>query len=251
MGKKLVIKVGGNDLDDPAFVEELAGALAGLAADSATPPVIVHGGGKEIANLQRALGLEPRFVDGLRVTDEESLAVASMVLCGVVNKRLVAALVGAGLDALGMSGLDRGVVRVEKLEHPAGDLGRVGIPVGVRSDVLEELLAEGVAPVLAPICLGPDGAYNVNADQVAGAIAAALGATLIFVTNVPGVLVEGQLVKTLSTAQTEGLIEIGIINGGMLPKVRSALAALEDGAPVARILSLSQLHNGGGTTFVA
>jgi acetylglutamate kinase len=150
-----------------------------------------------------------------------------------------------------MSGLDRGLVRVEKLAHPDGELGRVGIPVAVRGDLLEALLADGVMPVLAPICLGTDGAYNVNADHVAGAVAAELDAALLFVTDVPGVLVEGELVDTLPAAQARQWIDSGVIKGGMLPKVRSALAALEVGVPSVRILSLSEWLNGGGTTLVA
>lgn len=251
MSEKLVLKIGGNDLDDPAFVASLTGTLAELATNGNTPPVIVHGGGKEIANLQRALGLEPRFVDGLRVTDEQSLAAVTMVLCGEVNKRLVSALLLAGVDAIGLSGLDRGLVRVEKLAHPAGDLGRVGVPISVRGDLLQALLDGGVTPVLSPISLGPDGAYNVNADQVAGAVAAELGATLLFVTNVSGVMTGDQLVPSLTAAQAQDLIESGEINGGMLPKVRSALSALQGGAPAARILGLNELHNGGGTTLYA
>jgi acetylglutamate kinase len=251
MGERLVLKIGGNDLDDPAFVDGLTGTLVALAADGAVPPVIVHGGGKEIANLQRTLGLEPRFVDGLRVTDADSLSVATMVLCGAVNKRLVTALMLAGLDTLGLSGMDRGIIRVKKMAHPKGDLGRVGIPVSVRGEVLEALLTERVIPVLAPISLGLDGAYNVNADQVAGAVASELGATLLFLTNVPGVLVKDRLVETLSAAQAQAWIESGVIQGGMLPKVRSALGALESGAPAARILNLNGLQNSGGTTLVA
>ena len=247
MGDKLVVKIGGNELDDEAFIEALTAALVNLNASSATPTVIVHGGGKEIAMLQQVMGLETRFVDGLRVTDEASLAVAMQVLCGVVNKRLVSALTLAGLDALGMSGVDRGVVRAEKLIHREGDLGRVGVPVSVRGEVLEGLLDEGVLPVLAPICLGPDGPYNVNADQVASAVAAELEATLLLVTDVPGVLVDGEVVETLPQAQAESLIESGVINGGMQPKVQSALAALAAGVPAARILDLNQLGSNGGT----
>ncbi len=241
---KLVIKIGGNDLDSPAFVAELARAVAAMRP----VPVLVHGGGKEIGIVQQALGGEPRFVEGLRVTDAEALQAAEMVLCGLVSTRLTAALIQAGADAQGLSGVDRGLVRVEKLQHAAGDLGRVGRPVAVRADVLRELCERGVVPVVAPISLGDDGTYNVNADEVAGAIAAALGdAEVVFVTNVPGVLVAGQLQQRLTRAYVYNLIADGTISGGMIPKVRSELAALDAGVQRARITNLAGLASGAGT----
>jgi acetylglutamate kinase len=234
----LVVKVGGNELDDPAFVERLAAALAAMRP----VPVLVHGGGKEIGVVQRALGGEPRFVDGLRVTDEYALAAAEMVLCGQVSTRLTAALLRAGADAQGLSGVDRGLLRVVKAAHPAGDLGRVGTPRAVRADVLRGLLDAGVLPVIAPVSLGDDGTYNVNADEAAGAIAAALGdAEVVFVTNVPGVLSGGALLAHLTADQVEALIGDGTISGGMIPKVRSALTALAAGVRSARITNLAGL----------
>ncbi len=248
----LVLKIGGNELDDPAFVAELARVVAGLRPQ----PVLVHGGGKEIGMIQKALGGEPRFVAGLRVTDEAALQAAEMVLCGLVATRLVAALVAAGADALGISGVDRGLIRVEKAQHPDGDLGRVGRPVAVRAEVLRELLAQGVVPVVAPISLGPEGTYNVNGDEAAGAIAGALqDAELVFVTNVPGVLVGGDHTETplfaaqLSAAEIAALIDDGTINGGMIPKVRAALTALGAGVRVARITNLAGLQHGSGTVI--
>jgi acetylglutamate kinase len=250
----LVLKIGGNELDDPAFIEELARAVARMRS----APVLVHGGGKEIGVLQKALGGEPRFVAGLRVTDETALAAAEMVLCGSVSTRLVAALLAAGADAQGLSGVDRGLIRVAKLQHPAGDLGRVGSPVAVRAEVLRGLLEANVVPVVAPISLGPGGAYNVNADEVAGAIAAALGdpssgsgesAEVVFVTNVPGVLIGGAVAPRLTQAQIEGYIADGTISGGMIPKVRAALTALGAGVRTARITNLAGLGNGGGTVI--
>lgn len=248
----LVLKIGGNELDDPAFVSELARAVAALQP----VPVLVHGGGKEIGIVQKALGGEPRFIDGLRVTDEAALQAAEMVLCGAVSTRLTAALIAAGADAQGLSGVDRGLVRAEKQLHPAGDLGRVGRPVAVRAGVLRALLAEAVVPVVAPVSLGPDGPYNVNADEAAGAIAAALGdAIVVFVTNVPGVitgeLASGQVAPTLTAAEVEALIGDGTISGGMIPKVRSALAALGAGVHAARITNLAGLSANTGTVITA
>jgi len=243
----LVLKVGGNEIDDEAFLSGFARAIAKM--DEA--PIVVHGGGKEIADLQVQLGLTPRFVDGLRVTDEASLAVAEMVLSGRVNKRLVAALVQAGVDAIGLSGVDRGLVRVEKLQHPAGDVGRVGQVVGVRADVLRDLIDRAIVPVLSPISLGGDGAYNVNADSVACAVARALNAdAVVFVTNVPGVMQDDRTIPRLTAHEAEVLIESRVIGGGMIPKVRAALDAIAGGARQARITNLIGLTSGGGTLFV-
>jgi acetylglutamate kinase len=243
----LVLKVGGNEIDDPVFLAGFARAIAAMRET----PVVVHGGGKEIADLQTKLGLTPRFVDGLRVTDEASLAVAEMVLSGRVNKRVVAALLGAGVDAIGLSGVDRGVVRVEKMAHPAGDLGRVGRVVSVRAVALRELTDRRIVPALSPISLGDDGAYNVNADSVACAVARAMNAeAVVFVTNVPGVLRDGRVIASLSPRQAEALIEEKVINGGMIPKVRAALDAVSGGARAARVTNLDGLANGAGTTFL-
>ncbi len=242
----LVLKIGGNELDDPAFVAELARLVAGLRP----VPVLVHGGGKEIGLIQKALGGEPRFVAGLRVTDESALRAAEMVLCGLVSTRLVAALIAAGADAIGISGADRGLIRAEQAQHPAGDLGRVGRPVAVRAEVLHDLLAQGVVPVIAPISLGPAGTYNVNADEAAGAIAGALpNAQVVFVTNVPGVLVSGEVAPRLSVHQINELIDDGTISGGMIPKVRAALTALDAGVRAARITNLAGLQLGTGTVI--
>jgi acetylglutamate kinase len=243
----LVLKIGGNELDDPTFVAELARVVAGMRPQ----PVLIHGGGKEVGVIQRALGGEPRFVGGLRVTDEAALQAAEMVLCGSVSTRLVAALIAAGADAQGLSGVDRGLIRVEKARHPEGDLGRVGSPVAVRAEVLRSLLAEAVVPVVAPISLGPDGAYNVNADEVAGAVAAALGdAEVVFVTNVPGVIADGVVATELSQAKIAALIADGTISGGMIPKVRAALTALGSGVRTARITNLEGLGRGLGTLII-
>ena len=243
----LVLKIGGNELDDPVFVENLAHVIADMPA----PPVLVHGGGKEIGIIQKALGGEPRFIAGLRVTDAAALQAAEMVLCGAVSTRLVAALLAAGVDALGLSGVDRGLIRVEKVAHPEGDLGWVGTPIEVRVDVLRALLDQRVVPVIAPISLGSDHVYNVNADEAAGAIAASLrDAEVVFVTNVPGVLVKGAVTPQLSKAEILALIDDGTISGGMLPKVRAALVALDAGVSSARITDLAGLKQNRGTTVV-
>jgi acetylglutamate kinase len=243
-----VIKVGGNELDDPGFVTELVRAIKVLPE----PPLLVHGGGKEIRTLQERLGLSPQYVDGLRVTDLESLAVVQMVLAGRINKRLVAALTAEGVDAFGMSGVDRGAVKAEKLEHPAGDLGWVGRVVAVRTEVFQRLLEDGITPVLSPICWGPDGSmFNVNADHVALAVARALAAeALVFISNVPGVMADGRLIEQMTPDRAEALIAEGVIAGGMVPKVRSALEAVADGVRAVCITDIHGLAKGVGTVVI-
>jgi acetylglutamate kinase len=242
-----VLKIGGNELDAPGFLEELAQAVR----QSAEPVVIVHGGGRAIAQLQTQLGLQSVKVDGLRVTDAESLAVAQMVLSGRANKQIVAALLAAGVDAIGLSGVDGGLLRCRKKEHPTADLGFVGEIIQVRSQFIERLADHGMTVVISPISLGMDGQiYNVNADEAAGAVALTLGAEVLnFVSNVPGVLYEDKVVFSLTSEQTEQLIETGVIRDGMVPKVRAALEAISNGVPQARIVNLSGLTESGGTYF--
>ncbi|OUC05525.1 hypothetical protein RY27_26760, partial [Litorilinea aerophila] len=183
----VVVKVGGNELDDDAFLEGLVLAVRRIL-EAGHFPVIVHGGGKTIAQYQQRLGLEPRFLEGLRITDEASMDVAEMVLSGLMNKRVVRALVNAGIRAAGISGVDDGTIYVEKMWHPLGDLGRVGDIQDVDPYLLRSLIAANIVPVVSPISFGAlDGlSYNVNADHAATAIAAKLGAIkLIFVSNVP------------------------------------------------------------------
>jgi len=244
---RLVLKIGGNQLDEPGFLAELAQIIAGLPE----APVLVHGGGKELSRLQMDLGVPFTVVGGLRVTSDATLRIAEMVLSGLINKRLVACLVNAGVKAVGLSGVDLGLIRVEKLAHPEGDLGWVGRPVEVNVVALKRLLDLGFMLVLSPISLGRDGhAYNVNADHAAAAVAAGLNApALVFVSNVPGVLVNGQVVERLSVGETEQLIKQGAISGGMVPKVRAALEAVAAGVREARITDLAGLRTGTGTAF--
>lgn len=246
-----VIKIGGNELDEWVFRQGLATAVAALGG----PVVIVHGGGKAIAEMQQRLGLQPLKVDGVRVTDAASLDVAQMVLSGHANKLLVSALLAAGVEAMGISGVDGGLLRCQKKQHATVDLGYVGEIVSVNTRILHTLLAAGVTPVVSPISLGlVDGQiYNVNADEAAGAIARALKANLLtFVSNVPGVLDQnGQVMAALTAVQTTNLINSGIIHGGMIPKVRAALEVIAQGIPQARIVNLAGLGSGGGTVFMA
>lgn len=244
-----VIKVGGNELDDPSFLGQFAATIAQMKR-AGEQPIIVHGGGKVLTELLAMMNVPTRFVDGLRVTDEKTRDAALMVLSGLANKRLVAALIAQGVDAVGLSGLDAGLIRVERLNEALGFVGR---PVGVRAALLAAWLAQGLTPVVSPMSLGTDGEiYNVNADHAAGAIAGAMDAELLtFVTNVPGVLDQAKaLIPRLSAAEAEAMIANGAIFGGMIPKVCTALEALDAGVRRVRITDLAGLAGGGGTVFV-
>lgn len=242
----IVIKIGGHEIDSPDVLAEFAQVIHDLNA----PTIIVHGGGKEISTLQQRLAIEPRFVDGVRVTDADSLALVEMVLCGTVNKRLVRTLVNAGVNALGMSGVDGGMISAAKLYHESVDMGFTGEVTAIRVDLLLNLLELGITPVLAPICLGADNNFNVNADHVAGAVAAAVEAErLVFLSNVVGVLKDGERIERLTPQQAEALIADGTIFGGMIPKVRTALGALDADVAQAVITNLDGLRSNGGTVF--
>ena len=245
-----VLKIGGNEIGDPVFLSNLAQTVAALDE----PAVIVHGGGRAIADMQTKLGLKTIKVDGLRVTDAESLEVSQMVLSGSANKVIVVALLNEGLQAIGISGVDGGLLRCIKKQHPTTDLGYVGQIVTVQSKTIDTFVSQGFTPVISPISLGLDGqVYNVNADEAAGAIAAALEANVLnFISNVPGVLDQHQkIIARLSRAESERLIQNGVIQDGMVPKVRAALAVIVQGVPNVRITNLSGLATGQGTHFGA
>jgi acetylglutamate kinase len=241
-GKTLLIKYGGAameqaDLKDQFAKDVLLLRLVGIR------PVIVHGGGPQIGAMMKRLGLEPRFVGGMRVTDEETMGLVEMVLVGRINKEIVGLINLHGGRAVGLSGKDANLLRARKRLHrtPDGDvdIGLVGEVEGVNADVIRLLEDHGLIPVIAPVGVGVHGeTFNINADLVAGEIAGALGAEkLIHLTDVPGIKGEdGELVSTLTRREAERLIKAGIIDGGMLPKVESSLRALEGGAQKAHIV---------------
>lgn len=245
-GRISVVKVSGHCLDDSGLIEQ----FARIVARSDDQKVIVHGGGVEISQLQRKLEIEPKYVDGLRITDADSLALVEMVLCGSVNKRLVRYLLAAGVDAQGLSGVDRGLVRARQMQHKSRDMGYTGEVVSVRGDVITDLLVLGVTPVVAPVSVGDGSNLNLNADPVAGAIAAAIGADeVVFISNVAGVMADGRRLAKLTRKRALELIECGVIQGGMIPKVESALDVLSSGVPQAVITDLAGWAERGGTTF--
>ncbi|MFP4321402.1 MAG: acetylglutamate kinase [Anaerolineales bacterium] len=242
-----VIKISGKQLDEVQFLDTLAQVLSELPEQT----IIVHGGGREIGQLQYLYDVQPTFVDGLRVTDEMSLEIVKMVLCGAVNPRIVELLGLLGIEAQGLSGLDRGLMRAKKLEHPEADLGYVGEVVSVRTDILHALLADNVLPVIAPICLGDAGTLNVNADHVAGAVGRAMNADrVVFISNVPGVLHKNRTVPRLTVEMVEDYIEQGIIAYGMVPKVRTACDLLRAGVKEILITSMEGLRANVGTRVV-
>ncbi|PID87144.1 MAG: acetylglutamate kinase [Chloroflexi bacterium] len=245
-----VLKIGGNELNDPDFLPGLAGWVAEKTS-SGQSITIVHGGGSDIAAIQSQLGLAPKKVDGLRVTDAHALTVAQMVLSGHVNKQIVTALLAAGVDAVGLSGVDGRLLTARKKAHPTVNLGLVGEIIDVRTVLLTNLSQNGITAVVSPISIGQDNLiYNVNADEAASAIAQALQADMLdFISNVPSVLKNGKTMPHLTAAQTETLINEGIINGGMVPKVRGALTAVAQGVSRARIVNLTGLLQSGGTIF--
>jgi acetylglutamate kinase len=242
-GKTLVIKYGGAameraDLKEPFALDVVLLQLIGFK------PVIVHGGGPQIGAMMKRLGKEPRFVGGMRVTDEETIEIVEMVLVGKINKEIVGLINHHGGKAVGVSGKDAGLLRARRRPHrlPSGeevDIGLVGEVEAVNTECIRLLDDNGFIPVIAPVGVGAAGeTYNINADLVAGEIAAALGAEkLVHLTDVQGILGrDGTLVSTLSRKEAERLMGAGVIDGGMLPKVESSLRALEGGTAKAHII---------------
>jgi acetylglutamate kinase len=216
----LVVKLGGTTISDQQQVLE---EVAGIARQR--PVVLIHGGGRRITEWLDRLGVPSHFEGGLRVTDPAALEVAAAVLRGVVNSELVSGLRGLGVDAVGLSGVDGGLLIAERIP----ELGLVARVVGLRRDLLDAILVGGQVPVVAPLARDEDGIVcNVNADDAAAGIAAGLGARqLVLMTDVDGVRdAEGRRLDTLTVGEAEALIERGVINGGMVPKIRAALAAV-------------------------
>ena len=247
-GKTFVVKYGGHAMGDPEAQADFAEDVVLLKAIGINP-VVVHGGGPQIGSMLKRLGVESRFVDGLRVTDAETAQIAEMVLAGSINKEIVGWIGRAGGRAVGISGKDAGLVQAEKVGRNQPDplqgiernvdLGFVGEPVAVDRRIIDSLSREGIIPVIAPIGIGADGhTYNINADTMAGAIAAARGASRFFLlTDVAGVLdKQGQLLSDLDPAAVRALREDGTISGGMIPKLETCVAAVESGVDAAVVL---------------
>jgi len=238
----IVIKIGGAALEDAPILRKCARAIAELAQDGHRVAV-VHGGGSALTRVLKQLGKQSEFVAGLRVTDAETRDVALMVLGGLVNKKLVAAIQAAGMPAIGFCGGEGMTFRARRKQVQGKDLGFVGEICFAEPCWIEALWQQGGIPVLASLALGADGEYyNVNADEMAAACAAACHANaLIFLTDVPGVKdAEGTVIPWLSTSQAEDLAANSIIAGGMLPKLEACKKALRQGVGRVRILPATE-----------
>ncbi len=245
-GQTFVVKYGGHAMGDPERQRDFAEDVVLLRAVGINP-VVVHGGGPQIGKMLARLGVESQFVGGLRVTDAETASVAEMVL-GAINKDIVSWIADAGGRAVGLSGKDAGLVIAEKVGRDANpqigverhvDLGFVGEPARVDRRVIDTLLSADLIPVIAPIAIGSDGhTYNINADTMAGAVAAALGAARLFLlTDVAGVLdKDGALLTDLDPPRIADLMADGTIHGGMIPKLDTCVSSVEGGVDAAVIL---------------
>lgn len=244
MGKTIVVKYGGNaminhDLKAAVIQDVVLMACVGIRT------VLVHGGGPEIEHMLKKIGKESRFVNGLRYTDEETMEIVQMVLAGKVNKDIVSLIQQAGGQALGLCGLDGGLLQARKLQSPAGDLGLVGEISAVKTAVLDDVLSRGYIPVVSTVAQGTGTdagqALNINADTAAAQIAAALGAEkLMLMTDVRGILRDvndpDSLLQEIKRSELDGLIKEGIVSKGMIPKVDCCRVALDAGVKKAHII---------------
>ncbi|HEY1077484.1 MAG TPA: acetylglutamate kinase [Fontimonas sp.] len=238
-GKTIVVKYGGNAMKDDTMIASFARDIVLMKAVGMNP-VVVHGAGPQIgAHLER-LGKKSEFIEGMRVTDDETMDVVEMMLGGLVNKAVVSALNQQGGRAVGLTGKDGGLIRARKMLLKSGqDIGQVGEVEKIDPRVINHLESGGFIPVIAPVGAGEHGeAYNINADVAAGKIAAVLQAEkIIFLTNAPGVLdKQNEILTGLTVPQVEDLILDGTIHGGMVPKVRYALDAVNSGVKSAHII---------------
>ncbi len=246
--KTVVIKYGGAAMQTPKLRQAMMQDIAQLKS-LGMHPVVVHGGGPEISKLCQKMGITPQFIDGLRITDGQTLQIVQMVLTGKINKELVTDLHQQGVKAIGLSGQDGALLIATKSEHPSGiDLGQVGQITQVNSEILEILIQAGYIPVVAPIATSPQGSsFNINADSAASCIAKALKADhLVFLTDVPGILENPQDTTTkidkIKSHEIEVLIASGKLSGGMIPKAQAALAALKEGVREVHILDGRVTH---------
>ena len=254
-GKTIVIKYGGNAMVEDALKHNFARDIV-LMKLVGMNPIVVHGGGPQIGELLERLNIESKFVNGMRVTDNATMDVVEMVLGGQVNKQIVSLINQQGGQAIGLSGKDGNLIKASKLavtQNSAAmasseiiDIGHVGQVDEINVDLLNSLTANHLIPVIAPIGVGSDGAtYNINADLVAGELAAVMSAEkLMLLTNVPGLLdKQDQVLTGLTASRVDELIADGTITGGMLPKISCALDAVKGGAKSAHIIDGTVPHS--------
>lgn len=253
-GKTLVIKYGGNAMTEEALKNGFARDVVLLKLVGMNP-VVVHGGGPQIGQLLQKLGKESVFVDGMRVTDRETMDVVQMVLGGLVNKEIVSLINQQGGKAVGLTGKDADFIRARQLKFQRSapemnapeiiDIGHVGEVEAIKGEVVDMLVHGDFIPVIAPIGVGVDGqSYNINADVVAGKLAESLKAEkLVLLTNTPGLLnKQGEILTGLNSTRVDELIADGTIHGGMLPKIRCALDAVHNGVQSAHIIDGRMEH---------
>ncbi len=228
----VVIKYGGAAMGEPALADSWARDVV-LLEHVGIQPLVVHGGGPALTRMMERLGIETTFVDGHRMTSADSAELAEMVLSGRINKEVVARLNRAGARAIGLSGTDAGMLRVRRHQPGGKDIGFVGEVEAVETTPLGLLLERGYVPVLSSTAADGSGQpHNINADLVAGAVAAAMRAEkLVFLSDVPGIMVDGQLVERLTASEAAALVASGKASGGMMPKIAAALAAIAAGVP--------------------
>ncbi len=247
-GETFVIKFGGHAMGDPKLTQHFARDIV-LLKHIGVNPVVVHGGGPQIGQMLERLKIQSEFIDGLRVTDAQTVEIVEMVLSGSINKQIVSEINRAGGMAMGLSGKDGNLIQARKLRRTKKDpdsniekildLGFVGEPVKVNPSIFDDFLDSDVIPVIAPIGIGEQGeTYNINADTAAGVIAQALAAKkLLMLTDVAGILnPDSELISELTVTEAQGLIKDGTISGGMIPKVETCIAALENDVEAAHIL---------------
>ncbi|MBC8101631.1 MAG: acetylglutamate kinase [Cytophagales bacterium] len=245
-GQTMVIKYGGNAMVDENLKRTVMTDIV-LMRYVGINPILVHGGGPEVSDAMRRMGKEPSFVDGLRVTDAETMEIVEMVLAGKTNKSIVAHLNTEGAQAVGLSGKDANLM-VAVRETERGDIGFVGRIRAINPGIIHTLVAGGYVPVISSVAVGTDGAaYNVNADTAAAAIAVAMGASkLILLTDVEGLFRDfsdkTSLISQLSTAEARELAHTGVIGKGMIPKLEACVDAVEDGVPRAHIIDGRRPH---------
>ena len=244
-----VVKIGGRPQADPSLPALIAETWDAMS----DPMVVVHGGGDEVSALQKAMGITAQFVDGKRVTTPQDVELVRMALSGTANKRLVSSLVREGVRAIGISGEDASLIAATPVDSVR--MGHVGAPQRINSSLLEHLIDGGYLPVISPVSrnvgheLGP--ALNVNADDAAAAIAVAIEATeLLIISDVPGVLVEGEPVDTLTIAEARGLVHDGQATGGMSAKLLACIAAAEGGVKRVRISDLRGITDRSAGTVI-
>ena len=244
-GKIVVVKYGGAAMIEEHLKQNFAQDIV-LLQSLGMLPVIVHGGGPEVSKAMEQLGQEVSFIDGLRVTSSENLKVTEMVLSGTINKEIIAHLNTFGGKAVGVSGKDGNLIEADKISYEGDiDLGFVGEIIKVKPELLLVLLKQGFLPVVSPIGLSKDGVtYNINADTTASRIAVSLGAyKIIFMTDVDGVLEDGNLCAQLTSGEVEKMIDKKVITGGMSPKVDSCLYCVKNGVESAQIINGTEPHS--------